>query len=337
MKITILCAGAWGTALAINLAKRHDVILWGRNLKTIYETQLKRENITYLRGFKLPSTLILTTDFQYALSHINSATSKNNLLILAVSVSGLRVLVETLSTQVIPHIIWLCKGLEKNTCLLPHEIVQEVLGKKLAIAVLSGPSFAQEIARNLPCALTVASTNKSLCNHIVSALHAENMRIYSSEDLIGVEIGGAIKNILAIAAGVIDGLQLGFNARAALITRGLAELVRFGVKLGGRLETFMGLSGIGDLILTCTSNLSRNYQVGLSLAKGEKLSTIISELGHIAEGVYCVQAVCSLAQKHKIDMPITYATSSVLFHGTSIKQMITELLSRDPQDEMKLK
>lgn len=332
MRITILSAGAWGTALAIVLTQRHNVMLWGRNTSIIHQATVERVNKNYLNGYHLPISLKLTANFETAITHIDQSL-KDSLLIIASSVCGLRALLKKLYYYKIPNIVLLCKGLEERTCLLPHQIVQEILGKKQSIAILSGPSFAQEVAQGLPCALTVASKNRSICNHVVNAIHGKNIRVYSSKDLIGVEVGGAVKNVLAIATGISDGLRLGQNARAALITRGLAEITRFGIALGGKTETFMGLSGIGDLILTCTGNLSRNRQVGINLAKHKKLSVIVTELGHVAEGVSCARAVHTLAHKLKVDMPITDAVVHILFNNASVKKIIESLLTRNPQNE----
>lgn len=332
MKITILGAGAWGTALAIPLARKHDVVLWGRNTQAMQEAAQHRENKLYLPGFPLPDELQVTSDFDSAVHHA-CADPDDSLLIAASSVSGLRDLAGHLQAFAIPNLVWLCKGLEEGTRLLPHQIVQQVLGAAVPAGVLSGPSFAQEVARGLPCALTIAGADATLCARVVAAVHGNNIRIYSSDDLVGVEIGGAVKNILAIATGVADGLQLGLNARAALITRGLAEITRLGVALGGRSETFMGLSGVGDLILTCTGDLSRNRRVGLGLAQNKKLEDIVAELGHVAEGVRCAKAVRELAQENGIDMPITDAVAAALFDGVSVKDMVSRLLSRDPREE----
>lgn len=332
MNISILGAGAWGTALAINLAQRHQVMLWGRNHEAMQETARLRENKAYLRGFPLPKSMAVTADLVRTIEHVVDSPD-TGLLIVAASVSGLRAVAQTLRGQALPNIIWLCKGLEEQTRLLPHQIVTDVLGDAIPAGVLSGPSFAQEVARGLPCALTIASRDKALCERVVTAVHGGNLRVYSSDDLVGVEIGGAVKNILAIATGAADGLQLGLNARAALITRGLAEISRLGIALGGRAETFMGLSGVGDLILTCTGDLSRNRRVGLGLAQGKPLQVIIDELGHVAEGVRCAEAVRQLAQEHGIDMPITNAVASALFNGVGVREMVAQLLSRDPREE----
>jgi glycerol-3-phosphate dehydrogenase (NAD(P)+) len=329
MNITILGAGAWGTALAIALSDRNNVMLWGRDEEATRNLAVRRENAAYLPGFALPEKIAVSSDFEAAVAH----TRGDGLLIVATSVAGLRPLAQRLQGHPIPNIVWLCKGFEEKTQLLPHQVVREVLGSDIAIGALSGPSFAQEVARRLPCALTIASETPALRDCVVNAVHGQNIRVYSSDDLIGVEVGGAVKNILAIATGVVDGMGLGFNARAALITRGLAEITRFGVALGGRAETFMGLAGVGDLILTCTGDLSRNRQVGLGLAQGKQLDTIVAELGHVAEGVRCAQAVRTLALTRGVDMPITNAVAGVLFEGISPQDMVKQLLSRDPRDE----
>ena len=207
------------------------------------------------------------------------------------------------------------------------------MGGSVLAGALSGPSFAQEVAQGLPCALTIASQSEALCQLVVQAAHSQALRVYSSDDLVGVEVGGAVKNIMAIATGVADGLGLGLNARAALMTRGLAEISRLCLALGGKHETLMGLTGVGDLILTCTGNLSRNRRVGLALAEGKTLDTIIQELGHVAEGVRCAQAVQALAQDVGVEMPITNAVAGVLFDGVPAKQMIERLLARNAKVE----
>ena len=337
-KITVLGAGAWGTALAIALAARHDVLLWGRNGAAMQELEAQRENRAYLPGFALPPTLTVSADFDAAMAHLawapgNNAETTAPLLIAACPVAGLRALLEQLRAYPIPNVVWLCKGFEIGSGLLAHQVVREVLGERVAGAVLSGPSFAQEVARGLPCALTVASDSTALRERVVALVHGANLRVYSSDDLVGVEVGGALKNVLAIATGVADGLGLGLNARAALITRGLAEITRLGSALGGKLGTFMGLTGMGDLILTCTGDLSRNRRVGLELARGKGLDAIIAELGHVAEGVPCARAVRELAARLGVDMPITNAVAGVLFDGDDPQAMVARLLARDPRGE----
>lgn len=334
MNITILGAGAWGTALAIALAQRHNVLLWGRNEAVIAAAVMQRENVTYLPGFSLPSNVIVTADFAEAITHVSTNTDVNDsLLIVASSVAGLRSLAEQLRGLSLPNIVWLCKGFEEKTRLLPHQIVRQVLGDAIPAGALSGPSFAQEVARGLPCALAIATDDAGLSERVVAAVHGCNIRVYSTDDMVGVEVGGAVKNIMAIATGVADGLQLGLNARAALITRGLAEITRLGIALGGRSETFMGLSGLGDLILTCTGDLSRNRKVGLGLASGKSLETVVAELGHVAEGVRCASAVRALAQELGVDMPITNAVAGVLFDGDEPGAMVELMLARTPREE----
>ena len=328
MKISILGAGAWGTALAIATSRQHQVVLWGRDQDVMHQMQIKRENTKRLPTAILPDALSLTSDLHTALTH-----SEQGLLILATSVAGLRPTLQKIHSYALPNIVWLCKGVETQTNLLPHQIVQQELGDQIACGALSGPSFAQEVAAGLPCALTIGSSNNALRELVVSAIHGGFIRVYSTDDVIGVEVGGAVKNILAIATGMTDGLGLGLNARAALITRGLAEIVRLGVAMGGRAETFMGLTGMGDLILTCTGDLSRNRRVGLQLATGKSLETITTELGHVAEGVHSVQAIMHLAQLHNIEMPIVDAVARVLFQHESPKQMVQRLLARESRLE----
>lgn len=333
--ITVLGAGAWGTAVAIALAARHDVILWGRDRAAMAAMQAARENTAYLPGYPLPAALAVTGDLEAAIAHVTApGTGAAPLLIAATPVAGLRPLLGQLKQYPIPNIVWLCKGFEYGTGLLPHQVVREVLGETVPGGALSGPSFAQEVARGLPCALTVASDSAALRARVVATVHGGTMRVYSCDDLVGVEVGGAVKNIMAIATGVADGMQLGLNARAALITRGLAEITRLGTALGGKPGTFMGLTGMGDLILTCTGDLSRNRRVGLALAEGKPLDTIVKELGHVAEGVPCAKAVRELAGKMGVDMPITNAVAEVLFDGADPRATVAKLLGRDPRNEL---
>ena len=329
-KVTVLGAGAWGTAVAMALAQRHDVLLWGRNAAAQQEIAAARENTHYLPGQPFPPALQVGADFDAALAHV---AAPGSLLIAACPVAGLRPLLEQLKTRQIPNLVWLCKGFEYDTGLLPHQIVRQVMGDTVPSGALSGPSFAQEVARGLPAALTIASESAALRECVVSIVHGGNLRVYSSADLVGVEVGGAIKNVLAIATGAADGMGLGLNARAALITRGLAEITRLGTRLGGQMETFMGLTGMGDLILTCTGDLSRNRRVGLGLAQGKALATIVQELGHVAEGVPCAKAVRELSAQLGVDMPITNAVAGVLFDGVPPQDMLAKLLARDPRDE----
>lgn len=328
MSVSILGAGAWGTALAIALAGRQPVRLWGRNPAAIAAMQAGRENTRYLPGFGFPAELTVTADLPQAVAH-----ARHGVLIAATSVAGLRPLLQALKPLQAPNLVWLCKGFEQGTALLPHQVALEEIGDILPVGALSGPSFAQEVAQGLPCALTIGSPSTELRDAVVAAVHGENIRVYSTDDLVGVEVGGAVKNVLAIATGIADGMGLGMNARAALITRGLAEISRLGTALGGRSETFMGLTGVGDLILTCTGSLSRNRQVGLGLATGKSLDQVVAELGHVAEGVRCVQAVRRLAVEQQISMPIVSAVARVLFDSQAPEDAIRQLLAREAREE----
>lgn len=333
MSIAVLGAGAWGTAMAAHAARRHSTLLWARDTAQVEAMSHTRQNARYLPGLPLPETLRFTSDLSTALEH---AAGENGLVVLATPLAGLRSLCQQIlaNGRLPSRLIWLCKGFEEGTGAFPHQVVAEVFGKRVPVCgVLSGPSFAQEVAEGQPCALTVAATDAALCACVQQAFHHHAMRIYASDDLIGVETGGAVKNILAIATGASDGLGLGLNARAALVTRGLAEMMRLGVALGGRAETFMGLTGMGDLMLTATGGLSRNRAVGLQLAKGQTLPQILSALGHVAEGVRCARAVRDLAHQTGVDMPITEAVCAALFEGMPLMEAVTALLGRDAKSE----
>ena len=327
MNITVIGAGAWGTALAISLAANHRVTLWGRDAAQIAEMQASRRNQRYLPDIPLPDYLELSSDFPAAM-----ATAR--LAIIAVPTAGLRsTLLQFALSQRRIGVVWVCKGFEAKTSLLPHQVVAEVLPGGYKCAVLSGPSFAQEVARGLPTALTLASGDEEFARGTAQALHHARLRVYASSDVIGVEVGGAVKNVMAIASGICDGMGLGQNARAAMITRGLAEITRLGLKLGGRPETLGGLSGLGDLILTCTGDLSRNRQVGLLLAQQLDLDKILNKLGHVAEGVYTVREVHHLAQRLGVAMPICDAVYRILYDHIPAAEMVAELLNRTPNLE----
>jgi glycerol-3-phosphate dehydrogenase (NAD(P)+) len=264
----------------------------------------------------------------------SSTIDQKDAVLVATPTSGLRDVLERLrASRSEQPVIWACKGFEQTSGELPHQVAAELLGKRVACGALSGPSFALEVAQGRPTALTLASRDAEFAKRLARELHQPALRVYFSTDLVGVEISGAVKNVMAIAAGISDGLELGLNARAALITRGLAELTRLGVALGGRAETFMGLAGAGDLILTCTGELSRNRRVGLLLARGEPLDAILKQLGHVAEGVYSAPAVEALAAEKRVDMPITRAVCAVLFRGASPRDAVQQLLARDPRGE----
>ena len=328
MKLAILGAGAWGTALAINFSAFHQVTLWTRKADHKAEIERQRVNQRYLPGITLPGTLQLTCE-------LDAAIEAADLALITIPIAGLRQLLEQLYklNKSLP-IILCCKGFESPSTQLPHQVVQEVYANEGSYAILSGPSFAKEVAQQRPTALTLASKDNTFLKTISSKIRTPYLRIYASNDVIGVETGGATKNVIAIAAGISDGLELGSNARAALITRGLAEITRLGIALGGHKETFMGLAGLGDLILTCTGNLSRNRQVGLRLAAGMQLTDILQDIGHVAEGVHTVQAVLTKGKSHKIEMPITQAVFSVIYENIPAKEAVRKILEREPKMEV---
>jgi len=323
----VLGAGAWGTAIGIYLGARHEVRLWARDAALVAALRADRSNRRYLPGFPLPPSLA-------AMDDMSAALDGADLILAAVPTNGLRSTLRAVKAtgRTVP-LVWLCKGFESEQANLPHQVCAEELAAGVPRAVLSGPSFAPEVARGLPAALTLASADSGFARDTAQVLHGTTLRIYRSEDVTGVEAAGAVKNVMAIAAGVSDGLELGLSARAALITRGLAEMTRLGIALGGRAETFMGLAGAGDLILTCTGDLSRNRRVGLALARGTPLAEVLSGLGHTAEGVFTARAVSVLAARLGIDMPITRAVCRVLDDSRQARSAVQELLSREQKAE----
>ncbi len=326
MKIAVLGAGAWGSALAVHFATRQEVTLWTRSETHAQAMAAGHQNARYLPGIDFPADLRIAHKLDEAIQYAE-------LVLVAVPTGALRGLLKQLFEHGIRcPLIWVCKGFEEGTGKLPHEIVAETL-PGIPSGVLSGPSFAIEVAKGLPSAMTLASHHPLITGDIAHRLHGGTLRIYTSDDVVGIELGGAIKNVIAIAAGISDGLGFGHNARAALITRSLAEITRLGLTLGGHMETFMGLSGMGDLILTCTGDLSRNRQVGLRLAKGETLQDIIAGLGHVAEGVTTAPEVLRLAERHGVDMPITRAVNRVLYEHVPPRQAVEELLHRNQKAE----
>ena len=328
MTVAVLGAGAWGTALAIAAAARHPVRLWARDRSQAEAMAADRVNARYLPGRELPGSIRVT-------SSLAEAARDCEFAIAATPTGALAGLLEQLraALPLVPPVVWACKGFDARTGELPHRIVARVLGEDARCAVLSGPSFADEIARGLPAALTLAARDGGFARDAAQALHGPRLRVYSSRDVIGVEVGGAAKNVMAIAAGICDGLALGLNARAALITRGLAELTRLGLALGGRAETLMGLAGAGDLILTCTGDLSRNRRIGLLLAAGTPLPEALAALGHVAEGVNSARALHALALAHGVEMPITAAVCEVLDGQASPAEAVQALMRRDPRPE----
>ena len=352
MKIVVLGAGAWGTALALsacrNRAARHTVTLWARDAAQAALMQARRENVRYLPGVALPAALGISSacwpDVGAAPAAFNSAAPDSfgaliggaDLLVLATPMAGLRAMLVRLSTCHVP-VAWLCKGFEAAQSsgsfgLLAHEI-QAQEAPDLIAGGLSGPSFALEVARGQPTALVAASVHEVVRDTLVAAFHSPTLRVYANDDMVGVEVGGAVKNVLAIAVGLCDGLNLGLNARAALITRGLAEMTRLGVALGARADTFMGLTGLGDLVLTATGDLSRNRQVGLALAQGQTLAQAVAALGHVAEGVYSARTAVQRATHLGVEMPIARAVVALLDGQIKPTEAVTALMGRDPASE----
>ncbi|MEJ6007888.1 NAD(P)H-dependent glycerol-3-phosphate dehydrogenase [Paucibacter sp. AS339] len=339
MKISVLGAGAWGTALAIQASARHDVMLWARDASAVAAMRTQGRNQQYLPEAPLPPTLRLESELSAAVAH---ATEADGLIIVATPMAALRSMLAGLPDGA--QVLWLCKGFEAGSGLLGHEIARAVQ-PRLRAGILSGPSFAQEVALGQPTALVAASEDAALALAAVDAFHSERLRIYTSADPVGVEVGGAVKNVMAIAVGAADGLRLraerigsagdapGLNARAALITRGLAEMLRLGLALGARSETFMGLSGMGDLVLTATGDLSRNRRVGLLLAEGLALPKILHDLGHVAEGVYSAPTVLARAQQKGVEMPITEAVVAVLEGRLSPVEAVDQLMGRQSRSE----
>jgi len=326
VRIAILGAGAWGSALAGRLSEAHDVVLWTRSADAADRLARSRRS-RYLPEVPIPDPVRIETA-------IAAALERESLVIVATATSGLRAtLGQVASVNAAPELIWACKGFEASTGALPHEIVRDALPRAERTAALSGPSFALEVARGQPTAVVLASRDAAFAGTTAAALNSARLRIYSSEDLTGVELGGALKNVIAIAAGICDGLRLGHNARAALVTRGLAEIARLGVAMGGRPDTFAGLAGLGDLVLTCTGDLSRNRTVGLRLAEGLALDEALAGLGHVSEGVSSARAARGRAREHGVEMPITEAVCAVLFEGRTPREMVHELLARDPRPE----
>lgn len=337
--VAVLGAGAWGCALANAASANAPTMLWGRDPALVASMRAARENARYLPGIPLAPALQFTDRLDNAIAHVTQGAGPG-LLILGVPIAGLRALCTDISARLtagssrLAGIVWTCKGMEAETGLLPHEIVQDCLNPAAQVqtGVLSGPSFALEVARGLPVALTVASLSPALRQATIAALHGGAVRVYASPDVVGVEVGGALKNIMAIACGIADGLELGTNARAALITRGLAEMTRFGEALGAQAGTFAGLTGLGDLVLTATGDLSRNRLVGLEIGRGRSLDDILAG-GLTAEGARCARAVLQRALALGVDLPITEAVCGVLFAGVSPREAVTRLLARVAKSE----
>ncbi|HQS37612.1 MAG: glycerol-3-phosphate dehydrogenase [Methylotenera sp. 24-45-7] len=326
-KIAVLGAGAWGTALAMNLSQRHQVSLWARNAGHVSGMRKARANPLYLGDFKFNDQLAIEDNLSVALEGAD-------LILSVVPTAGFRGILKDIKSlgSSLP-IIWAHKGLEPQSAKLPYEVALEELGNTHKWGALSGPSFAAELVRGLPTAVTLAANHADFSNEAAQLIHGANLRVYNTTDVVGVSIGGAVKNVMAIAAGISDGMGFGNNARAAMITRGLTEMTRFGVALGAKTETFMGLAGVGDLILTCTGQYSRNREVGLQLASGKNLDDVLKGLGHVAEGVNTAREVMRRAQSIGVDMPITYEVNQVLTHGKRAQDAVMDLLGRDQKPE----
>lgn len=327
--ICILGAGSWGTALAILAARNGcDTLLWGHNPSHIAALNQYRENKRYLPGFSFPENLKVT-------DNLAEAITSNTLILVTVPSHAF----EDLLVHIKPYlaknsqIVWATKGFNSCGGLLLSEVVSNIFDNQITTAVLAGPTFATEVAADLPTAITIASTSEQLISKLTAVLHNQRFRTYTSQDVIGVQVGSAGKNVLAIAAGIADGLGFGANTRAALITRGLTEIMRLGIKLGGQADTFMGLTGLGDLILTCTDNQSRNRRFGIAIGQGYALSEAALSINQEIEGISAARGAYGLSLKFNIEMPITQQVYEVLFNKLDPKQAVNNLLARDQKPE----
>ncbi len=333
-RIAVMGSGAWGTAIALNLAHRggHELVLWSHSPEVSETIADRRENLAFLPGFSIPPGVSATSNLEQALRDAE----------IVVSVMPSHHVRESYE-QFAPFLhsgqllVSATKGIEDEKLLRMSEVIADVLGKsglRLPVGVLSGPSFAQEVAAGSPTAITIASRHIDLATHVQREFGSQSLRLYTNDDVVGVELGGALKNVIAIAAGMVSGLGLGHNSAAALITRGIAETTRLAVACGGHSETLSGLSGIGDLVLTCTGSLSRNRTVGIELGKGNKLPQILAGLhGKVAEGVRTTAAALGLARLHNVEMPITEQVAAILYEGRSPLGAMRELMSRPGRDE----
>lgn len=330
MSFLILGAGSWGSAIALHLARMsHDVVLWGRDAEQIKHMQETRENTRYLPGARFPDNVV------FASGPLENYLPKSEYIVIAIPSHVFREMLERIK----PHfssrqtLLWITKGLDPETNQLLHTVVQEMLGDTVKLAALSGPSFAKEVAEDLPTAVTIASNDKKIAEALVKLFHSPRFRVYATTDLVGVEVGGAMKNVMAIAVGIAQGLGCGANAQAALITRGLAEMMRLGKILGGLPETLMGLTGVGDLILTCTNDLSRNRRFGVAIGKGLSVEAALKSIDQVVEGLKTAKEIYTVKQKHAIDMPIVEQVYHVLYEHVSPSQALEKLLAREPKGE----
>lgn len=328
--IGVIGAGAWGTALAVHLAKLHNNIsIWARNSEALENLINEKENTRYLPGVSLPNNISSCSD-------LASLIQQSTHIVVAVPSTSMRDMMQQINqhaSDALHGVIWACKGLEQDTGKFLHQVAEEELTQNINNAILSGPSFAQEVGNGLPTAVTIASDDLAFANEVAKLFHHPVFRAYVSEDITGVEIGGAFKNILAIAAGINDGLTFGANSRAALITRGIAEMMRFGKHLNANMETFTGLSGIGDIVLTCTDNMSRNRRFGLGIGKGKSASEIETEIGQVIEGKYATKVIYDLAKRLNIELPITSQVYEVLYKNKPAREAVEDLLSRSLKNE----
>ncbi len=327
--ITVVGAGSWGTALAIQFARSgRRTILWGRVEDHLDRLEEDRENQQFLPGARFPDTLEVQPDLQ-------TAVAAADIVLVAVPSHAFRSLLKALRPFLGPHarLAWATKGFELSTGKLPHQVAEEVLGEAIPKAVLSGPTFAKEVGAGLPTAMTVAATDENYARDLAESVSGESFRAYTSTDIVGVEVGGAVKNVLAIGAGICDGLGFGANTRVALITRGLVEMTRLGVSLGAQPATFMGLAGMGDLVLTCTDNQSRNRRMGLALAAGKTVAEAEKEIRQVVEGVKAAEAVHQVAASAGVEMPICEQIYRILYEGADPREAVTALMQRALKSE----
>jgi glycerol-3-phosphate dehydrogenase (NAD(P)+) len=328
--VAVLGAGSWGTALAIQFARAgHPTRLWSRSAADVVAMRAQRQNARYLPEAKFPDAIEVHDDLA---GSVRDAVA----IIIAVPSHSLRSLLTQLKPMLArdARLAWATKGIELDTGKLPHQVAYEVLGDRYPVAVLSGPTFAKEVGAGLPTAMTIASPDEDFAHALASSLHASNFRAYTSTDIVGVEVGGAVKNVLAVGAGLSDGLGFGANTRIALITRGLSEVVRLGVALGAQAETFMGLAGLGDLVLTSTDNQSRNRRFGLALAAGKSVKDALAEIGQVVEGYTAARAVHAVAVREKVDMPIVGGIYRILYENEPAKDVVKDLMTRPIRSEI---
>jgi glycerol-3-phosphate dehydrogenase (NAD(P)+) len=328
--VAVLGAGSWGTALAIQFARAgHPTRLWSRSAADVVSLRADRQNARYLPGAKFPDAI----DVHDALADaVRGAVA----IIIAVPSHSLRPLLTQLKPLLArdARLAWATKGFELDTGKLPHQVAYDVLGDRYPVAVLSGPTFAREVGAGLPTAMTIASPDEDFAHQLAKSLHASNFRAYTSTDIVGVEVGGAVKNVLAVGAGLSDGLGFGANTRIALITRGLTEVVRLGVALGAQPETFMGLAGLGDLVLTSTDNQSRNRRFGLALAAGKSVQDALAEIGQVVEGYSAARAVHAVAIREKVEMPLVHGIYRILYENEPAKDVVKDLMTRPIRAEV---